>query len=138
MPVPVIPLICLHENTDKKRAREPGGGVRKGGGRRERQMKGRGLQATHHTGAGPALSLLCFHWALKQVSSLLSWLSGPSHVHHFPKQRILLACCITNGVSFRLYHHFSPLSIREWHASRKNKSYLQPAPPISPIRGRTG
>lgn len=48
MPVPVIPLICLHENTDKKRAREPGGGVRKGGGRRERQMKGKGLQATHH------------------------------------------------------------------------------------------
>lgn len=48
MPVPVIPLICLHENTDKKGAWEPGEGVRKRGERWGRRMKGRGLQATHH------------------------------------------------------------------------------------------
>lgn len=108
--------------------------------REERETNEREGAASHTppTGTGPALSLLCFHWALKQVSWLLSWLSGPSHVHRFPKQRILLASCITNGVSFRLYRHLSPLSIREWHVSRKNKSYLQPASTISPIRGRTG
>lgn len=105
---------------------------------REANERERAASHTPPTGTGLALSLLCLHWALKRVSWLLSWLSGPSHVHHFPKQRILLACCITNRVSFRLYHNLSPPSIREWHVSRKNKSYLQPASTISPIRGGRG
>lgn len=90
-----------------RQRKEPGSlekGVRKGGGR-VRQMRGCKPHTTHRNWL--ALGLLCLHWALKRVwtAVLALW---SSHVHHFPKQRILLACCcITNGVSFRLYHNLS-------------------------------